>query len=157
MGVQRDIGDPEHGFFIPEDLLGDEGTKKWHERHKNFASFAMLPGSGVLMAMKSGLIPRLFTLIRGNDGKYRLNDSFGYKLLYRTHGGLPIVADYFDGRKTGILDPRNGKFIEGYRFDTAMALAEGKIIDPEGRSVLETAVENKFLAGTKEHIKIEGK
>ena len=156
MGVQRDLDDPEVGFFIPEELLGDDRTREWHEEKRNFDSFAMLPGSDVLFAVKKagrgvGVQPYIYTLTRNTEGKYILDDRLGYKLLYRTGGGLPLVEKLI-GRKIGVLDPSAGKLIEGYQPDFT---STGRLIDPDGRYITEGALERKLLAGGKK-LEIKG-
>ena len=157
MGVQRDLEAKEAQWYIPEELLGDDRTREWHANNRNFTSFAILSGSGVLLAEKvtRGRSRRVFTLIRGVDGFYRINDTLGNVLVYRARGGVPLVAGALGGEPS-LLDPGTGQLLPGYRADFA---ATGRLIDPEGKYVLEAAVERKVLGEGekgKPRLQIEG-
>lgn len=157
MGVQRDLEAKEAQWYIPDELLGDEKTRKWHAQTKNFDSFVMLSGSGVLLAEKTthGRSKKIFRLIRGADGLYRIEDPLGNPLIYRTQGGVPLVAGSL-GEGSYLIDPGTGKLVEGYRSDFG---ATGRLIGPEGKYVNEAVVERKFLGEGKKgkpRLQIEG-
>ncbi len=142
MGVERDITDPNFGFFIPEALLANDVTRKWHDEKKNFQTFAMLPGSDVLLAMKGqGVKTSIFVLRRDSDGKYALTDTIPFKLLYATEGGIPMVRNQLTNT-AGVLDPRTGEFNPDYQPDFART---GRIIVPGSKYLTEGEFEKKLL------------
>ncbi|GEM_PF-6139083 len=159
MGVQRDLEAKEAQWYIPEELLGDERTREWHASNRNFSSFAMLPGSGVLLAEKIyGRTRKIFRLIRGVDGLYRIEDTLGNNLIYRTQGGVPLVAGSL-GQESYLLDPGTGKLLPGYKPDFGPT---GQIIGPEGKYLKEADVEKRVLGEgergkPKPRLEIEGK